>query len=95
MALGDMTRATGRTNLSSVTGTPSNGINTFAHNWDLPASVINENAVVVDVIALGGTVTAATWVGLSDDKLSLKINFTQSGSDQVTVIAQHTYSMAM
>jgi hypothetical protein len=95
VALGAMTLATGRTNLSSVTGTPDNGVNTFAHGWNLPTSVINENAIVVEVIALGGTVTAATWVGLSDDKLSLKISFTQSGSDQVTVIAQHVYSMAM
>lgn len=94
MAFPDLTLVEGRTNLSIGTGTPDDGINEFAHNWALADFQINPNLIEIEYQAQGPSVSGAEFVGLSDDKMRLRINFTQNGTDQVKVIAhlQHSAS---
>lgn len=93
MPFPNLTRATGRTNVSQATGAPDNGNNTFLHNWDIPADKINADAIDIDIDALGSSVSAASFVGLSADSLSLIINFTQTGADTCRVTARHVHSI--
>lgn len=93
MPFPDLILKTGRTNLSERTGTPDNGINEFAHNWDLTDEQIDENLIELSYEAQGPSVSGATFVGLSADKTKLRVNFTQSGTDEVRVVAHHTHTL--
>lgn len=93
MPFPDLTLSTGRTDLSQGTGAPDNGVNEFAHNWNLQPEQINEDFIELEyVIPAGSSVTGASYVGLSADKQRLRINFTQGGADAVTVVARHIHS---
>lgn len=93
MPFPDLALCSGRTNRSQATGVPDNGSNTFLHNWDLDPSQIDEDSIVVTAVAQGSSVTAVGNPTLSADKLSLIINFTQSGSDSCLLIAEHVHSL--
>ena len=87
----------GRTNLSQATGVPDNGINEFLHGWDIPVALINEDAIDLTYAILGPSVSAvvAETPVLSADGLSLRINFTQAGADQVQITAELVHSTSM
>ena len=85
----------GRSNISISTGDPVNGLNTFLHNWDIPAELITEDAIELDYQILGPSVSAPSFVALSADRLSLQVNFTQAGADQVRIQARHVHSIDM
>lgn len=95
MPFPNLTLATGRTNHSEGTGAPDNGINEFLHGWDLQAFQIDADFIDLEyIIPPGSSVTGASFVGLSGDSASLRINFTQGGADAITVVAKHVYSAA-
>lgn len=87
MPIPDLTLLSGRTNRSVGVGAPVNGVQEVAHNWDLDPDQIEEDPVLVLFQALGASVTAATYTGLSADKLRLVLNVTQTGGDSLSVDA--------
>lgn len=93
MPFPNLALARGRTNHSEGTGVPDNGINEFAHNWALELDQVTEDLIDLEfVIPAGSSVSDPRYVGLTLDRLSLRISFTQSGSDSITVIAKHIHS---
>jgi hypothetical protein len=88
----NLTLLAGRTNLSEATGAPDNGNNTFLHGWNLDPSQIDEELIELEYVLIDPSVTAVSFVSLSPDKLSLTLNFTQSGAGQVQVVAKHQHS---
>ena len=76
---------------SNATGTPANGVNTVLHNIN-PAYIDNPDWLVVDIIALGSSITGAGPATLSVDKTTLSIPFTQTGADQAKVSAKYIHS---
>lgn len=93
MPFPDLTLAAGRTNESEATAAPDNGVNEFAHNWNLQPDQIVETAIDLEVQALGPSVTGATFVGLTADKLRLQVSFVQTGADSARVVAKHNHSI--
>lgn len=83
----DLTLQSGGVHVAANTGTPANGVNTFAHN--IP-EIDDTSRVDVTVIANGNSITAASLVSVTNTQVS--INFTQTGADTATVVArlEHT-----
>ena len=92
MPMSDLVLLPGRTNLSEATGTPDNGVNEFAHSWDLRPDQIVADQIELEYFPQGGGVTAASFVGLSTDKLSLRVNVTTDGVTQLRIRARHVHS---
>ena len=95
MPFPDLTLSTGRTNISQATGIPSNGVNEVAHNWNLQNFQLFADAVEVEAVALGPSISAVSYLGMTADKLKLRISFDQGGFDQCSITARHIYSAAM
>ena len=94
MPFPNLVLSSGRTNLSQATGQPDNGINEFLHGWTVPVALITEDAIELTYAILGPSVSAvvAETPVLSADGLSLRINFTQSGTDDVEITARLQHS---
>lgn len=75
---------------SENTGIPVNGDNAFL--LGIPANEVNTDWLNITVEALGGSITGASYVGLSADKLTVTINFVQAGADQAHVQADIIHS---
>ena len=93
MPIPDLALLPTRTNVSRATGIPLNGSQQVAHNWSITPDQIEEDAVMLRFQALGTSVTAAAYTGLSPDKLSVIFTVTQGGTDQLVVEAEHPHTV--
>ena len=81
---------------AEATGVPDNGDNVFAIPFvglGMNPNVIDEEWLDIRVEADGPSITGATFVSISGDKLSMTINFVQGGGDAATVTVVITHSL--
>lgn len=91
MAFPNLVLTTGGVLHSQNTGTPTNGVNTFALNID--PDLIDPNWLTINVYPLGSSIQSATSGGLSVDKTTFTITFVQTGTDQCRIEAIVTQSL--
>lgn len=87
MAFGDLTVRSAGVLLSEATSTPSDGDNTI----DLGFTPENSDWVTVSVYLLGPSITDVSLTSLSGSTLVL--NFTQTGTDQATIIVREDHTL--
>lgn len=92
----DLTLRTGSVLTAEGTGSPVNGVNTFQIGVNR-AYFKNDDHIEINVTPLGPSVSNWSYVqgslDLTVDPPRISMNFTQSGSDQVTVELTQRHSI--
>lgn len=86
MAFPNLVQRPGSRLWSEATGVPVNGPNTFA--LDLDPALVEAEWLFFDIQSLGPSVNGVSFVSLSADKTQITLDFIQTGTDAVRVVAQ-------
>jgi len=92
MAFPDLALKNGGVFHSENTGTPTNGVNTFALAMN-PDLIDNTDWLTVNVYPLGPSITGVSGLTVSGDKTQISVNFVQTGADQARVEAIYEHSI--